>query len=427
MVVWDEFDSCSIDDWKNKIIKDLKIDSVDDITWQSSIGPIYPVAGHFSEVNSVHNQSNLCINANFEMNSTFSNSDVLYALKCGANSITLSGSVQKDFLKDVMHEIISTHVEFSSENFQEEYNCWREYKNYYSKEIYGSLRFDPIGDSTSNLDELFSRDSLKTWLSFYHNDDNYSTKTIFVDGSIYGNSFATPVQEIAYTLSHLNEYIELLKNKKSTHKIIVKLAVGNSYFIEIAKLRAIRQLISIVCDHHKLKYSIQIETIANNSRLSPNEKELNLLRLTTFSMASFIGSADILTISPDSLNSADSEKATRLAINIPIILREESHFSKVKDPCRGAYAIEQITSLIKNESFKLFKEIENFGGWIKYKQSLAPQKNCSKNTEEFLESILDKKETIIGFNKYSLNDIKLKKPVGLTTKKFSSVNLESLL
>ena len=108
-------------------------------------------------------------------------------------------------------------------------------------------------------------------------------------------------------------------------------------------------------------------------------------------------------------------------------MKEESHFSKVKDPCRGAYAIEQITSLIKNESFKLFKKIENLGGWIKYTQSLAPQKNCSKNTEEFLESILDKKETIIGFNKYSLNDIKLKKPVGLNTKKFSSANLESLL
>ena len=85
MVVWDEFDSCSIDDWENKIIKDLKIDSVDDITWQSSIGPIYPVAGHFSEVNSVHNQSNLCINANFEMNSTFSNNDVL------ANAVTTAG------------------------------------------------------------------------------------------------------------------------------------------------------------------------------------------------------------------------------------------------------------------------------------------------------------------------------------------------
>jgi methylmalonyl-CoA mutase len=47
-----------------------------------------------------------------------------------------------------------------------------------------------------------------------------------------------------------------------------------------------------------------------------------------------------------------------------LILREEAWFDKVTDPSAGSYYIENLTALIAENSWKLFLEIENAGGFI---------------------------------------------------------------
>ena len=428
MELWNEFTPSSIDDWRNKILKDLKIESLERINWTNSIGTIDPIIDQCAEINSVNSSSNLSINADFNLENKFSNKVLLYALKCGVNSISLKGIPSKKSLNGVMHEIISTHIQFSSENFSKEHEFWNKYINQYNGTINGSFRYDPINYFALNGHWLTSKEEqFSSWNKFYQSTQTNSLKSIYIDGSIYGNSLANPVQEVAFTIAHLNEYLNLISSKENLHKIIVKVAVGNSYFIEIAKIRALRKLINAVSNHHNIDVNIQIETTTNKARLSPINKELNLLRLTTFSMVSILGCGDILTINPEAINDSDLLKAIRLATNIPIILNEESHFLKVNDPTRGAYAIEQITSLLKDNSWKLFKEIEECGGWIEFIQTSSPQKSCSKNAENYIDSIIQHNESIVGFNKYSYKNVKLKSVPFTSSAAFNEVNLESIV
>jgi len=47
-----------------------------------------------------------------------------------------------------------------------------------------------------------------------------------------------------------------------------------------------------------------------------------------------------------------------------LILKEEAWFDKVADPSAGSWYIENLTSLIAENAWKLFIEIENMGGFL---------------------------------------------------------------
>lgn len=60
---------------------------------------------------------------------------------------------------------------------------------------------------------------------------------ISIDASLYHNAGATAVQEIAYAIAHAHEYLALSSGK---HTFTFQVAIGPNYFMEIAKLRALR-------------------------------------------------------------------------------------------------------------------------------------------------------------------------------------------
>ena len=367
MDIWKEFISPSTQDWENKILKDLKIKSLKEIYWDSSIGEINPVSNKTKEINSTYSSGKITINSEFNLNNESVNSKILYALKCGINSITLKGIPTVNSLNQVMHEIIENHILLSNENMTNDYATWSNWLNALKKEITGTLRYDPIFKLIKEGKWNQSRkEDFKNWGLFYNSNKHNTLKSIYVDGSIYGNASANPIQEIAFIGAHLNEYFEEIKDTSTIHKVIIKISTGTTYFIEIAKLRALRIIINSIAIHRNISIDLRIETVGKSTCISPINKELNLLRATTFSMSAIIGGADTITISPELINENDYKKVFRLFTNIPIVLKEESNISKVNDPSRGSYAIEDLTSKIKNDSWELFKSIENSGGWIQF-------------------------------------------------------------
>jgi methylmalonyl-CoA mutase len=82
-------------------------------------------------------------------------------------------------------------------------------------------------------------------------------------------------------------------------------------------------------------------------------------------MSAVLGGTDSLTVNPfDIAANIPDEFSERIARNQQLILREEAWFDKVTDPPAGSYYIENLTALIAENSWKLFLEIENAGGFI---------------------------------------------------------------
>ena len=57
-----------------------------------------------------------------------------------------------------------------------------------------------------------------------------------------------------------------------------------------------------------------------------------------------------------------TEISERMAINIPLVLKEESYFDKVIDPLGGSYTLETLTDMIGEKSWKQFQSLEGSGG-----------------------------------------------------------------
>src|SRR5690606_33540084 len=94
--------------------------------------------------------------------------------------------------------------------------------------------------------------SLKDDFNTFERCLNHSQK-IFIDSSIYQNSGATIVQQLAYTLAHANEYFNAFEGQISSKtQVTFKVAVGSNYFFEIAKIRALRLLYSTLAKEYAL-------------------------------------------------------------------------------------------------------------------------------------------------------------------------------
>jgi len=90
-----------------------------------------------------------------------------------------------------------------------------------------------------------------------------------------------------------------------------------------------------------------------------------MLRTQTEAMSAVLGGADTITVEPfDTVFRTAGEFSERIARNQQLLLMEESHLDKVADPGAGSYYLEELTSAIAHEAWRLFLEIENEGGFL---------------------------------------------------------------
>ncbi len=134
---------------------------------------------------------------------------------------------------------------------------------------------------------------------------------------------------------------------------------------------------------------------------------------------------------PYTNNHISCKNSNRLATNIAHILQKESHIDKVYDPAKGAYIIEEMTSLIKNRAWDLFKHIEAKGGWISYLKTNEAQNKCYLNAKKLKKEIKEGSKVIVGLNKYNNLNKKHSKPIIETHKRnelaFHEFNINELV
>ena len=184
-----------------------------------------------------------------------------------------------------------------------------------------------------------------------------------IDASRWHENGATSVQELAFAIA---EGVDRLAASADIDAVASSMtfvfSVGANYFFEIAKFRAARMLWAQAVSAFDPKQTssclmrIHARTaLANKSIYDPYT---NLLRCTTEALSAVIGGCDSLDVRP-------ARFPNRLARNVQLVLKEETHVDAVADPAGGSYYIEALTDAIAREAWALFLMVEEQGGYSK--------------------------------------------------------------
>jgi methylmalonyl-CoA mutase len=400
-----DFKPADYDAWINQIKKDLKDKPLEALESnpekEISIKAYYhPVQDHFKET-----QSSLANNFSKSSNNWAvrreyqegSNAQILIDLNEGIDAVSLTANSNDQFSKDqngILFQHIVSDVRFENKDAALEIPIAKE----------SHLNFDIISINAKAGELKFS---MNDFVAFYQKRNQ--NKTIWIDGFSYGEAGASTIQELAFTLAHLNEYVHALKEsgadlKSINEKIILELSVNDNYFVNLAKFRAARELVGLLFSGYDANFKSQSPIVyaKTTSRfLAVNDRNNNFIRQTTQAMSAILGGCDVLTIS--TLKSSNTEEEIlnqRMAKNIQLVLREESYFDKVIDPAAGSMYLENLTDQLIEKAWNLFKEIENKGGLISCLQNNTIQNWIEENQNFLIEKLRSGKQTFLGVNKY---------------------------
>jgi methylmalonyl-CoA mutase len=235
-------------------------------------------------------------------------------------------------------------------------------------------------------------------------------RTIKINASNISNSGADIVQELAFAVSMGGEYLDQLTQRGvdaglAASKIRFCFGTGSNYFPEIAKLRAARLLWSVVTSRFipesKGSIKMDIHCVTSEWNKTLYDPYVNLLRTQTEAMSAILGGTDSLTVEPfNTVFQHPDEFSERIARNQQLILKEEAYFDKVADPAAGSYYIENLTSLIAENAWKLFVEIEEKGGFLACLKSGLIQGKLSESAKKRNNDLATRKTILLGTNQY---------------------------
>jgi len=266
-----------------------------------------------------------------------------------------------------------------------------------------SLGLDPVWDFNSEpgLHEFCKKIFEKPIIS-----NNPGMAVINIQGNRLVDAGSSIVQELGVVLSQLVEYyqtfIELgIPKNELVNRVEITTSVGQNYFHEIAKLRAIKILSNTVRQAYGIKTNSPIKINASTSirYKSLLDAENNLIRDSTEAMACVIGGCDTLTVKPFETGTRTKHSA-RVALNVSNLLKSESFMNRVIDPSAGSYYIESLTKEIVAKGWGYFLEIEKRGGFLKTRSDGWLDEEIAKHKAGLQQQMSDNAINMIGVNKY---------------------------
>ena len=290
----------------------------------------------------------------------------------GCDLATLSGTIQNDILKEFMvrntyiyppkpsMRIVADIIAFTTENMP---------------------RFNPVS------------------ISGYHMQE----------------AGGTCVQELAYTMADGIEYVRAaiasgLKIDDFAPRLSFFFCIGMNFFMEVAKLRAARQLWSeLVSEQFSPKdprsLMLRMHCQTSGVSLTSQDPYNNIIRTTVEALAGVLGGTQSLhTNSFDEALALPTDFAARIARNTQLVLREETGVTDVVDPLGGSYYVESLPSSLVSEARKLIDEVEALGGMTEAVSAGLPKLRILEAAARRQARIDQGEEVIVGVNRYQLDE-----------------------
>ena len=284
-----------------------------------------------------------------------------------------------------------------------------ESKEYDKGKIVGSIDWDPMekivmkGKDAEPILKFAPAlvDTLKNYPNF---------RCITVNAVSLNNSGAYIVQELGYALAWGNEYMQQLVDAGveptlAARKIKFNMGVSENYFMEIAKFRAGRMLWAQIVKQYEPKCDCACKMCVNAVTTSYNmtlfDAHVNLLRSQTETMSAALGGVHSIVVTPfDAAYEEPNDFSERIARNQQLLLKEECHFNTVVDPSAGSYYIEQLTTSLAAEAWKLFLNVEEEGGFLSSIKAGTVQDDINATNEKRHTLAAQRREFILGTNQF---------------------------
>lgn len=238
-------------------------------------------------------------------------------------------------------------------------------EGYELNKIQGSVDFDPLFD--------WSDPPLKPLIRLVQFVSEYMPgfRVLQVNGNAFNTGRERADAELALTISKGVEYLNMLDThgvppEITNHHMQFSLSLSRSYYVNVAKLRALRILWANVLNGFAVK-DIVLPRLAAHSGLDSLTSDVNgnLLRLTTQAMSAAAGGADLIFLHPADIAAPGGQTpfGRRMSRNIQQLLLLESGFGEVADPAAGSYYLETMTQKLAESAWAQFLKIEEQGGF----------------------------------------------------------------
>jgi len=239
--------------------------------------------------------------------------------------------------------------------------------------------------------------------------------SVSISGYHMQEAGATCVQELAFTLADGVEYVRAaissgLEVDKFAPRLSFFFAIGMNFFMEIAKLRAARQLWAELMQENfspQDARSLMLRTHCQTSGVSLTSKDPynNVIRTTIEALAAALGGTQSLhTNAFDEALALPTDFSARIARNTQLVIQEETGVTRVVDPLGGSYYIESLTASLIAEARKLIAEVEEMGGMTKAVESGMPKLKIEEAAARRQARVDKGEDVIVGVNKYKLSE-----------------------
>ncbi|HKZ95436.1 MAG TPA: methylmalonyl-CoA mutase, partial [Hyphomicrobiaceae bacterium] len=239
--------------------------------------------------------------------------------------------------------------------------------------------------------------------------------SISISGYHMQEAGATADLELAYTLADGIEYVRAgvdagLDIDAFAPRLSFFWAIGMSFFMEIAKMRAARLLwAKLIKDEFEPEdpRSLSLRTHCQTSGWSLTAQDIfnNVTRTCMEAMAATQGHTQSLhTNALDEAIALPTDFSARIARNTQLVIEKESGTCRVIDPWGGSYFVERLTYELARRAMAHIGEVERLGGMAKAIAAGIPKIRIEEAAARTQARIDSGKQTIVGVNKLRVGD-----------------------
>jgi methylmalonyl-CoA mutase len=191
--------------------------------------------------------------------------------------------------------------------------------------------------------------------------EDFKSSNHFYSNGIVTDETLESTDQISSLLAKAVKRIDSLTDQGLNLKMVLSatafsLPIQTDFFLEIAKLKALRLLWSQLARAYDNSFEspLFIHCYSPSWDIKDYQPHGNMLKSTTTALSAILGGCDSLSIMPEDQSNL---LLNRIARNVSSILREESHLSHVADPTSGSYYIEYLTDQLAQQSWSKFQKL----------------------------------------------------------------------
>lgn len=369
--LFSEFPPISKAEWLQQIAKDLKGKPLEDLNWHLSNGLVVTPFVHADDFTTppqpVTGQPvswEICEEVQVT-DPSLANRQALDALEGGAEGLcfwlesSLDAAAFGQLLEGIHLDFIGLH--FAGAAVTENPGMvlgnlekLAQQRGISSTQLRGSIAYDPVPVSKI-VDWRYLADLLE-----FSREKFPRFKIIRVSGGA--------TSDLAELLRNANIYLQKLSERgipvaNIADAMEFSFAVGKSYFVEIARMRAFKLLWFNILNGWKTPLQAPELSVHFQTESYSDDLYTNMIRATTMAMSAVQGGATRLTVLP--YDAGREAQATypqtfsrRIARNVQHLLKMESALEEVPDPAAGSYYLETLTAQLTEQAWEAFVAAE---------------------------------------------------------------------